>query len=568
MPNTESGESEHRRLETKEAVWTTVQRLRIPSEQEGSVMPQERLSMRKIREVLRLKWGQALSNRAIATACQIGVGTVHEYVRRCDSVGLRWPLPDGLTDEEIEARLFPPPPSGDRPQPDFDYITRELRRKGVTLNLLWEEYRKEHPNGYGRTQFCELYRCHAAKLDPRMRQVHKAGEKVFVDYAGMTIGVVDPSTGEIREAQVFVASLGASDYTYVEATWGQTLPEWISSHVRAFEFFGGVPEIVVPDNLKSGVTSACFYEPDLNPSYLEMADYYNVAVIPARVLHPRDKAIVENHVKHTERRILAPLRNRRFIGLGECNRTIAELLTDLNARAFQQLPGSRRTMFEELDRPALRPLPEHPYSFGLWKKARVANDYHVSVERSFYSVHYTLLRKEVDVRISERVVEIFLKGQRVASHPRSDRPNAHSTLREHMPKSHAAYAEWTPERIVRWAGETGGATAEVVTRIMATRAHPQQGFRSCQGIIALGKTYGPQRLEAACVRALAIGGINFKVIRNILQNKLDQQPLPTPETRPSVRHRNLREPGHFGHERAAVANCVALTLDFDEPKGN
>ena len=251
-------------------------------------MPRERLSMRKVREVLRLKFSQGLSNRAIATACNIGVGTVHEYLRRASAAELSWPVPEVLTDTDIEARLFPPPPSGERPQPDFPSIAREVRRKGVTLTLLWEEYREEHPGGYGRSQFCDLFRAYAARLEPRMRLTHKAGEKLFVDYAGMTIDVVDPDTGEIRSAAVFVATLGASDYTYVEATWTQSLEDWIGSHVRAFEFFGGVPEIVVPDNLKSCVTSPCYYEPDINPSYQEMANY---STWPSCRLESRDRAI-------------------------------------------------------------------------------------------------------------------------------------------------------------------------------------------------------------------------------------------------------------------------------------
>ena len=524
-------------------------------------MPREHLSMRKVKEVLRLKWGQGLSNRAVATACNIGTGTVHEYVRRASAARLTWPLPDGLTDAEIESRLFPAPPSGARAQPDLDAITRELRRKGVTLTLLWEEYRLDHPSGYGRSQYCDIYHKYAAKLDPRMRQAHKAGEKLFVDYAGMTITVVDPDTGELRDAVVFVATLGASDYTFVEVTWTQSLEDWIGSHVRAFEFFGGVPEIVVPDNLKSGVTSPCYYEPDINPSYQEMADYYGVAIIPARVKHPRDKAKVENHVQNAERRILAPLRNRRFIGLADCNHAVGELLTALNNRPFQQMAGSRRELFVELDAPALRPLPQNPYSFGLWKKARVNIDYHVAVERSFYSVPYALVREQVDVRLSERIIELFHKGQRVASHARSGRPGTFITDPSHMPAAHKAYQEWTPERLVRWAEQTGGATAEAIQTIMATKVHPQQGFRSCLGIMRLTKTFGSQRLEAACAKALAIGAPRYKSILNILDNKLDQAPALVEETlnvKPVI-HSNIRGAAYYQS---------ALTFDCDATKGS
>jgi transposase len=331
--------------------------------------------------------------------------------------------------------------------------------------------------------------------------------------------------------------------------------------VRAFEFFGGVPEIVVPDNLKSGVTSACYYEPDVNPSYQEMAAFYGVAIIPARVKRPRDKAKVENHVLNAERRILAPLRNHRFVGLAECNQAISKLLIALNNRPFQQMSGSRRELFLALDSPALRPLPQAAYCFGSWKKARVSIDYHVAVERSFYSVPYTLVKQQIDVRVSERVVELFHKGQRIASHPRSLREGAYSTTPSHMPAAHRAYQEWTPQRLIRWAQQTGGATADVIEIIMATKSHPQQGFRSCLGVMNLSKTFGIQRLEDACTRAIAIGAPGYKCIRNILVNKLDQAPIaPSLAAKtPPIIHHNIRGAGYYQS---------ALTFDHDETKGN
>ena len=325
-------------------------------------MPRERLSMRKIREVLRLRLEQHLSLAKIADACQISIATVHEYLRRAQHAGLSWPLPPDLNDEQIEVRLFPPalPARVSRAQPDFAYLTGQLRRKGVTLFLLWEEYRYVHPDGYGYSRFCDLYRDYAARLEPRMRQSHTAGEKLFVDYAGQTITITERSTGTPRTAQVFVATLGASDYTYAEATWTQGLEDWIASHQRAFAFFGGVPALLVPDNLKSGVTSPCYYDPEINPTYQEMAEHYGVAVLPARVRKPRDKAKVENHVLNVERRILAPLRDRSFLSLEECNQAIAELLEALNTRPFQHLATSRRQLFEELELPALKPCPSNP----------------------------------------------------------------------------------------------------------------------------------------------------------------------------------------------------------------
>jgi transposase len=379
-----------------------------------------------------------------------------------------------------------------------------------------------------------------------MRITHKAGEKLFVDYAGMTIAVVDPETAELRDGQVFVATLGASDYTYAEFTWSQSLVDWIGSHVRAFQFFGGVPQIIVPDNLKTGTTAACYYEPDVNPTYQEMTDYYGTAVIPARVRKPRDKAKVENHVLNVERRILAPLRDRRFFGLAECNQAVWELLNALNNRPFQQMPGSRRELFDSLERNELRPLPEQSYSFGHWKTARVNIDYHVAAERVFYSVPYTYVRQRVDIRLSENIVEIFHKGRRIASHPRCHREGTFMTTTTHMPKSHQSYQEWTPQRLVQWAEQTGGATAEVVKTIMATRTHPQQGFRSSLGIMGLSRRFSPQRLEAACARALLIGSPGYKSILSILEKRLDQVPPPAKTlSAPTITHHNIRGAAYY-----------------------
>ena len=494
-------------------------------------MPRERMSMRKIREVLKLRQESGLSVRAVAGACQLGRSTVLEYLQRSESAGLGWPLPESLSDEELEARLFPAVfvPSPERVLPDMAHIARELRHKGVTLFLLWEEYRRNHPEGYGYSRFCDLYRDYASRLDPRMRQTHKAGEKLFVDYAGLTVDVVDRSTGEVRAAQIFVATLGASDYTYAEATWSQGLEDWTGSHVRAFNFFGGTPEILVPDNLKAGVTKAHRYEPLLNESYAEMARHYGVAIIPARPHRPRDKAKVENHVLNVERRILAPLRDRIFLSLEELNCAMFPLLEELNNRPFQLLPGSRRSLFDEMERELLGPLPVEAYEFATWKKARVAFDYHVSVDHCLYSVPHSLIKEEVDVRLTQRIVEIFLRGKRVASHARSHQPRRHITCVEHMPKAHQRHQEWTPERIARWARQNGPSTGKVIESIMSNRPHPEQGFRSCLGVMRLGKEFGTERLEAACVRALGIQSPTYKSIASILQNGLDQSVLPDPQ---------------------------------------
>ena len=417
-------------------------------------MPQERLStlaphcvrcsagVRKVQEVLRLKWKSGLSTRAIARSCSISPTTVSEYVRRAQVAGLSWPLPEALDEDQLYQMLFPkqaPPSERVIPEPDWQLIHAELRRKSVTRRLLWLEYREAHPGGYGYSYFCELYRLWARKLDPPMRLSHKAGEKMFVDYAGHivpmslweTVRIVNPKTGEIREAHIFVAVLGASNYSYAEAQWAEDLPNWIGGHVRALDFFGGVPEIIIPDNPKVGVKHPSRYEPDINPTYQDMAEHYNTVVLPARVRRPKDKAKVEVGVQVVERWILARLRNRTFFGLAELNQSIRELMEEINDRTMEHLGKSRREFFEELDRPALKPLPAEPYQFAIWKKAKVNIDYHVEFEKHYYSVPHRLIGEKVFVRATERTVEIFHKHRRVASHPRSRARGRHTTQAEH-----------------------------------------------------------------------------------------------------------------------------------------
>src|SRR5262245_3173975 len=512
-------------------------------------MPRQRLSMRQIHEVLRLKWAAGLSERQIARSLGLSRPTVAAYVRRAQVAGLSWPLPAGLDAATLEQRLFPSsatPAPTTRLVPDWATVHHELKRKGVTLVLLWQEYKATTPDGFQYSWFCQTYRAWASKLNLVMRQPHRAGEKLFVDYAGQGIPIVNAQTGEVHEAALFIAVLGASNYTYVEATWTQSLPDWISSHVRAFAALGGVPEIVVPDNLKAAVTRAHRYEPELNRTYADLAHHYGVAVIPARAAKPRDKAKVEVGVQVVERWIVARLRHHTFFALAEVNAAIGELLPALNARPFKKLPGSRHSLFETLDRPALKPLPAQPYEYAEWKLARVNIDYHVEVDGHYYSVPYALVKQQLEVRVSAQVVELFHKGTRVASHLRSRLKGRHSTVAAHMPTAHRHYVAWTPQRLIRWAADSGTATARVVETILASRPHPQQGFRSCLGIMRLGKSYGSERLEAACRRALTLGACSYKSIESILKHGLDRTPLPaTPPPPAAPRHANIRGPEYY-----------------------
>jgi transposase len=507
------------------------------------------MSMRKLREVLRLTYSSRLSQRQVARCLHLSRTTVGKYLDLAQAAGITWPLPEAMDDHALARALFPGSASGFAQhftQPDFSYLHQELRRKGVTLQLLWEEYAASNPEtAYQYSWFCELYSEWRTCQKISMRQTHRAGHKLFVDYAGQTVAINDPVTGDLHQAQIFVAVLGASSYTYVEATWTQTLPDWTSSHARAFTFFNGVPEIVVPDNLRSGVSRACRYEPDLNPTYAEMAAHYQVAIIPARPRKPRDKAKVEVGVQIVERWILARLRKMTFFSLAELNQEIQALIIDLNTRPFKKLPGSRRSQFEALDRPALKPLPSAPYEYAEWKKARVGLDYHIEVEGHHYSVPHHLVRQQLDVRLTASTLEALHQGRRVASHVRSHRRGGETTDPAHMPVAHRKHLEWTPESLRRWATEIGEATRAVVEHLLTTKPHPEQGYRSCLGLITLSRRYGAERLERACERALAIGSPARTSIDSILKQGLDLVPVIEEEEIQLPEHENVRGPAYY-----------------------
>ena len=484
--------------------------------------------MRKIKEVLRLKYNNGLSDRRIALSCQVSRSTVVDYLMKAKAAGVNWPEAAALTDSQLEESLYPTrrlPSSVQRTLPDCEYIYNELRsyRKfNLTLSQLWIEYKSKHPDGYQYTQFCEYYQRWRGKLDYCMRQEHRAGEKVFVDYSD-GLSIVDPSTGELISTQLFLAVWGASNYTYAEATLSQTLPNWIGSHVRAIEYFSCVPRILIPDNLKSGVSKACKYEPELNPTYTEMAEHYGCAVLPARPYRPRDKAKVEVGVLIAKRWILAVLRQRTFYSIAELNAAIRQCLEHLNGRVLRRVKKSRREVFETVDRPNALPLPSRPYEYAEWYKARVGIDYHIEVDFHYYSVPFQLLHERLDVRLTATTLEAFHKGERVAAHARSYVRGLHSTLPEHMPPEHKSYAEWSPYRFIQWAGKIGAATSRLVEKILTTRPYPEQGYRACLGIINLGRDYEPARVEAAAERALQFNACSYRSMKAILVSGLDRQ---------------------------------------------
>ena len=507
--------------------------------------------MRKIKEVLRLRFELGLGQRAIARACSISQSTVHEYLKRAEAAKVPWPLPAGWDQERVEKVLFGEPRSieqfPERVRPDFPALHAQLQQhRHLTLQLAWEEYRQVHPEGYGYSRFCELYQRWRRKQDVVLRQEHQPGEKGFVDWAGATIPVHDPVSGEIWPASLFVMVLGASSYTFVEATRDQQLTAWLSAHMHAFEYFGGVPRLLVPDNPRTGVSRACRYDPDLNPTYQEMAMHYGIGVVPARPYRPRDKAKVEVGVQIAERWIIAALRQQKFFRLEEVNRAIRELLERLNQRPFRKREGSRASVFASIERSALRSLPAERFDMSQWSRARVNIDYHIAFDANFYSVSYALVQELVEVRATPTTVEIFHKGQRVASHLRGRGRGQVFTQKEHRPKSHQAHLEWTPSRMVHWAEQIGPHTAQLFAKILAEKPHPEMGYRSCLGIIRLAEQYSASRMEAAADRALLTGACRYQSVKSILKNSLDQQPLTaSPALPPSLAHDNIRGAEYF-----------------------
>jgi transposase len=513
-------------------------------------MPAKReLTMRQLRYMLRLHH-DGVSAREIGRTLGVARTTIQDNLRRAHAIGITWPLAPELTDDVIEQRLFARPGTKTglrrRSEPDWGMLARELKRPGVSLMVLWEEYRESEPDGYGYSRFCDLFREFERRLSPVMRQQHVAGDKVFVDYSGKRVAVVDPRSGVVHDAEIFVGVLGASSYTYAEASFTQTLPDWIGAHVRMFGFFGGVPRLIVPDNLKSGVHKASFYDPEINRSYGMMAAHYGVGVLPARPRKPRDKAKVEAGVRFAQSYILGRLRHQTFFSLAECNAAIAGCLDRMNAHVMRRLGVSRRDLFDSIERPALRALPAEDYEYAEWRLARVGLDYHVEVAGFFYSVPHAFIRAEVDVRVTARTVEVFHHGRRIAVHERRYGGRRHGTDPEHMPSSHRRYAEWTPDRFRRWARTIGPSTEALVIAILTHRPHPEQGFRTCLGILRLYRGIEPARAEAVSARALDIGAMNYRSVASILSNNLDRVASHQDRAEPTLfDHPNVRGPRYF-----------------------
>jgi transposase len=503
-----------------------------------------RISVKKLKEVARLLLEFNLGVRPIARACRISTSTAHTYVDRLRALNVPYGEIAVMGDDELQDLLFPKEEKEvARPLPDFDYLSKEMTKKGVTLQLLYEEYKRDAPDGYERSRFYDLYREWIKKADPVMRFAHKAGEKVFIDFSGDKARYQDPQTGKTIEAELFVAVLGASSYLFARAVPDQTTESFIGCTVRAFEFYGGCPECAVIDNLRSGVTHACYYEPDINRTFSAMAEHYRVAVLPTRIRKARDKAKVENGVLQAQRRILASLRNRTCFSLSELNEAIAEETKKLNERPLTGIGKSRHDLFIEIDKPALKPLPSERYVATTWKKATVHIDYHVDVEKTYYSVPYALHGEKVDVSYTRSLVEVYHKGKRIASHMRVDKPGAFVTDKRHMPHSHRQFLEWTPERIKSWGEKIGPSVRSLMEAIMAHREHPEHGYRSCLGLIRLSKLYPSERVEQACKRALDLEAYNYKSVKSLLERGLEKM---TADSRKKIipLHANVRGKGY------------------------
>ena len=509
-------------------------------------MAKKRTPMNKIKEVLRLKFDCGLSYRSIASCLNISLATVSELIARFKQSQIDWPLPEDCRDADLTQALYhSKQASREKVMPDFSHYVVELRRKGMTKMLLWQEYYEQYQeHAYAYTQFCEHFNRWLKAQKRSMRQLHIAGDKLFIDYCGPRLQVVNPETGEVREAEVFVATLGASNYTYVEAFPSQGKAYWLEAHANAFEHFGGVPQLLVPDNLRSAVSKANRYEPRLNDSYQKLANHYQTAVMPARPYKPKDKAKAENAVLLVERWIMMRLRHDTFYTFKELNLAIRQLMNELNQREMKQYSASRQTLFEKLDQPALKPLPKQRYLYTESKQAKVGPDYHIEYRRHYYSVPHQLVGRHVELEASSRLVQIYHQGNLVAQHPRSQKERGSSTLLEHMPSNHQ-HQKWSPERLLKWGENIGPATREVIHKMLITKPHPEQSYRACLGLLSLSKTHGDARLEQASKDALVLAKPNYTFISNLLKNHHEGQLSQSKTSTPNLIHSNVRGPNCY-----------------------
>ena len=506
--------------------------------------------MRQLREILRLRLHADLSMRQIRDSLRLSLGAVQKVISKADELGLDWDAIEKLDEQQLARAIYPESDTRASIQlelPDWGEIVQELKGKGVTKHLLWEEYTQQYPNrSYSYPQYCFLYKDWLKKQKRSMRQTHKADDKLFVDYAGQTVPIVRGDTGEVRSAQIFVAVLGASNYTFCEATWSQSLPDWLGSHARALEFIGGVPKLIVPDNLKSGVTKACRYDPDLNPSYQQLGAHYGTAIMPARPRKPQDKAKAEVGVQIIERWILARLRHHTFFSLAELNQCIRALLVEVNNRPFKQLKGTRQQWFESLDKPALMPLPKHQYQYTDIKTVKVNVDYHIQYDQHLYSVPHQLVGEKLELHAKDHLIEIYFQNKRVTSHARKYHPGT-TTDAAHMPVKHEKHHQWTPGRLMNWAKDLGDEVLLWVQAQLKQKQHEEQAYRVCLGLLNLSRVYPSKRINNACAIANQNKLYRLKQIKSILQSNQDQL-LPESKEQLSLlpqSHENIRGPENF-----------------------
>jgi transposase len=513
--------------------------------------------VKSIREILRLSFSCQLSGRQISKALGLSRAAIWECLRRASAADLTWPLPDTLDETKLFELLYQQPTvQTPRTQPDCLHIFNELKRKGVTLSLLWEEYKRDNHDGYQYTKFCGIYSDWLEKTNLVMRQEHRAGHKAFSDFSGGTLNIVDPHTGVVQTAKLFVCALGATSYTYAELFFSESAEAWCTGQANALSYFGGTSEILIPDNPRAVISKACPYEPDINPDFLLLAEHFGVAVVPARVRRPKDKAVVEAAVGLATRWILARLRNMTFFSLAEANLAVKRLLEDLNNRPFKKIPGSRKSLFEAIEKAALKPLPLHRYEYAHVKYARANIDYHIEIDRCYYSVPFQLVRQRLEARVTAHTIEVFSKGRRVASHAKCQRPGQSSTLDQHMPQGHRHYKDWSPARITSWASRIGPGTTTFVEQLMLRKKHPELAYRASLGVIRLARLHGESRLEAACQRAIAIGAFSYKNVKLILQNNMDNLPLTEiPQQITILRHDNIRGANYFAQQNKENTNA-------------